>query len=107
MKKFAFLLSIFIFTMAVMPCEDDIEGVAFKSEILSCFDGASHNHSQGKDDPCTVFCICQCSGTTITIPSSLIYTVINNTVLYSYSHYYTSLYSFDYSNGVWRPPILS
>ena len=93
--------------MAMMPCEDGISGAISENESLTHFDDQSHNHSQNNEDGCTNFCLCQCCGTPITIPSLYDYGEMNNTVLYSYSFHYSSLYSFDFSNGVWHPPTLS
>lgn len=107
MKISAFILSIFIFTIALLPCEDGIDGAINETESVSSLETGSHNHSQDKEDGCTAFCVCQCCGTPITIPSLVLFSEIKNTVLYSYSFHYSSLYSFDYSNGVWHPPTLS
>ena len=93
--------------MAVKPCEDSMNSAISENISQTHFDDQSHNHSQDKEDGCTAFCVCQCCGTPITIPSLVIFSEIKNTVMYSYSFHYSSLYSFDYSNGVWHPPTIS
>lgn len=107
MKIITFILSIFILSMSAMTCGDDIDENIFESQLFAHFDNHSHDHSQESQDSCTPFCTCQCCGTSITVPSLVILSEIKNTVLYSCSFHYTSLYSFDYYNGVWHPPTLS
>ncbi len=107
MKTIAFILSIFIFTIAVIPCDDGTDVAISENVELTHFDDQSQNHSQSNDDDCSNFCLCQCCGTPIVIPSLLTYNKIKETVLFSYSFHYISLYSFDYSKGIWHPPTLS
>lgn len=104
MKILTFILSIFILTIAVLPCEDDND-ISF-IEIGSSYhvDDQSHNHSEHNEGGCSNFCLCQCCGTPITIPSLSLFGEIKNNVLHTYSFHYSSLYSFDYSDGVWHPP---
>tara|TARA_R110002111_G_scaffold222481_2_gene284556 strand:+ start:165 stop:446 length:282 start_codon:yes stop_codon:yes gene_type:complete len=93
--------------MAVMPCEDGMDNAISENVSLVHFDDQSQNHSQNNEDGCTNFCLCQCCGTPISIPSLYTYSDLNKTVLYSYSFHYSSLYSFEYTIGVWHPPTLS
>ncbi len=107
MKIVAFILATIIFSMAVRPCEDCFADVACINENQAHFEGQSKNHSQEKQDGCTTFCICQCCGTPFTIPMLFDLGEILDCGEFSYSEQYSFLYSFDYSNGIWRPPSLS
>ncbi|WP_317172960.1 DUF6660 family protein [Constantimarinum furrinae] len=58
MKFTAFILSIYIFTLNLAPCEDNtVLDNEVKTEI-SQSTGDNHNHQNS--DLCSPFCICQC-----------------------------------------------
>ncbi len=110
MRILTFILSIFVFAMAIMPCEDSMDSAVSENVLQAHFEEPLHDHSRNGKDGCTAFCICQCCGTSITIPSLYTFSDLNKIVLYSYLfHYssYSSPYSFDYFNRVWHPPTLS
>ncbi|PCH70841.1 MAG: hypothetical protein COC06_03270 [Bacteroidales bacterium] len=90
-----------------MPCDDGTDVAISENVELTHFDDQSQNHSQNDENNCTNFCLYQCCGTPITIPSLYFYNEMKESVLLSYSFHYSSLYSFDYSNGIWHPPTLS
>ena len=88
--------------MAVMPCEHGID--EFNSEHVSetHSEDHSHNHSHDQDhedNGCTPFCVCQCCGTSTTIPLLFTFNETLEVVLFSTFHY-PSLYSFEYAGGV-------
>lgn len=90
--------------MAIMPCTDDMNIPDSENISHNHFDEPSHDHSQNDKDGCTAFCLCQCCGISITIPSLNNYSDLNEPILNSFSFHFSFLYSFDYSNGVWHPP---
>ncbi|WP_139958119.1 DUF6660 family protein [Flavicella sediminum] len=58
MKFLALILSIYIFVLNLVPCDDYLaheEG--FKTEISQA---ADHEHQHQGTDLCSPFCICQC-----------------------------------------------
>ena len=106
MRIVAFILSIFVLAMAIMPCEDEFDKTVSSEVSISQIDNHSDHHSHQNEDGCTPFCICQCCGTPITVPMLFRFNDRNDLVLTEFSFHYSSLYFFDYSNGVWHPPTI-
>ncbi|MDO6739122.1 DUF6660 family protein [Wenyingzhuangia sp. 2_MG-2023] len=106
MRFSTFILSILILAMAIMPCEDAVDTL-WEQESITHYKDSSHNHLPQHEDECTPFCICQCCGTSISLPILIAFEETNAADWFSDSFHYSSLYSFDYQNGVWHPPILS
>ena len=106
MRIFAFLLSIFITALAIVPCADGMPQSSVDTEMEVFASEHDHNHSDQKDD-CTPFCICVCCGSLIALPS--LQPFLNERVAISAESLsrYTFDYSFDYSEGIWHPPSLS
>jgi len=107
MRIAAFILLVFITAMAIMPCADTFDDANPLQESYTHFEDQSHDHSENEEDGCTPFCICQCCGTSITIPSFDTTEEMKQSVLASSIFHYSSMYSLDYSKGVWHPPTLS
>lgn len=61
MKFMAFILSITIMALSLMPCKDINAGTAQQSFTISQSNGA---HQCGHDDHCSPFCLCSCCATT-------------------------------------------
>lgn len=58
MKFLAFILSIYIFTLNLVPCEDT---GTFDNEVKTeISQGLGDNHQHQDADLCSPFCICQC-----------------------------------------------
>lgn len=105
MKLTAFILSIFVLSMATVPCtdgEDQLSESISEGHLVKPF----HQHSESSEDGCTPFCICQCCGTSVIIPTPTVLSNFNKSILFSYSFQYSFNYSCDYSNGVWHPPAI-
>ena len=66
MKIFSFLLSIYLFCLAIMPCSD-IYLVLNEVEHSAAYhsDHESHDHNQNKEQHCSPFCTCTCCHTLI------------------------------------------
>ena len=102
MKIFAIILSMSIFSMALVPCADGaVEYHEQESSVVD--DGHEHN----EDDDCTPFCSCDCCSVTVTVPQIPILPLAEVEQNYSFSFLYSFSYSFDYAQGVWRPPNFS
>lgn len=109
MKLFSFILSIYIFCLAIMPCSD-FHIVLNESEYSVAYqeDHESHDHDQNKDEHCSPFCICTCCHTPMNfefgqkdVVSSIPYTQVStddNTFMYYDSP------SSSYLNTIWQPP---
>lgn len=85
-----------IFLLAVSPCTES-EGFFTQKE----------NPLGEKQNDCSVFCICLCSGMALTSPSSVgdSFSNINDELLFH--HTYIFIYAFLHSFEVWRPPMYS
>jgi len=101
MKIFAIILSMSIFSMALVPCADGAMG--HQGQELSALDDG-HEHD---DDDCTPFCSCDCCSVSVTVPQVPVLPFIEVEPNYSFSFLYSFSYSFDYQKGVWRPPNFS
>ena len=106
MRILAFILSIFVLAMAIMPCDDEFDNAMSPDVSKTQVENHSDNHSHQNEDGCTPFCICQCCGTPIILPALFNFNEKNEVALSSISFHYSSLYFYDYSNGVWHPPTI-
>jgi hypothetical protein len=103
MKTIAFILSIYILSVLVMPCADNINygSVDSNNEVLA----SSHDHNEsGHEDDCPPFCICSCCGSIATYSSI---ETLSNLIRIGSKEYLSTYkfdYSFDYSEGIWHPP---
>lgn len=111
MKIFSFLLSIYIFCLAILPCSDihlvinDSEHTTYHAENES---HDTHDHSEDSDNHCSPFCTCTCCHTSINFEfgskSVLVsrkfvqVSTVDNTFLYYDSP------STTYRNTIWQPP---
>ncbi|WP_299672592.1 DUF6660 family protein [uncultured Polaribacter sp.] len=93
MKFLAFILSIYILTLNLAPCED-YEAGAFNDdiepEISQIFDN-DHQHQDQDLDLCSPFCICQCCH---------ISTMNFKFVDIKFNIFYISTQDFFYQNGI-------
>ena len=103
MKIIAFILSLIVFSMAMMPCADTIEYALHGTTTHADCSGI-HEHSPEENDGCTPFCNCDCCGVSITIPELMSLEEVKEQVSFLYSVHYSFNYSFQYTNSVWHPP---
>jgi hypothetical protein len=108
MRIIAFILSIFVLSMAIMPCEDGMDDAIFENTSQSHFDDQSHNHAQDKEDGCTPFCICTCCGTNIVLNFSFppLISEINQCFLSEKVkiNFYNTTFISDFYGNIWQPP---
>lgn len=112
MKIFSFILSIYIFCLAILPC-DDIHLVLNEVGHSAAYHNDhesqdKHEHSEGSDNHCSPFCSCTCCHSPVTFelifktsPNSIAYVQVSrddNTFLYYDSPSSTFL------NTIWQPP---
>ena len=88
-----------------MPCTDSMSILHQEDTTVATNVSDSHNHSEESKDCCTPFCTCQCCGTSITIPPLLQLREGKKQLCFSYTSHYSFSYNYDYSNGIWHPPI--
>jgi hypothetical protein len=112
MKIFSFLLSIYIFCLAIMPCSD-IHLVLHEIEHSSAYHNDyesqdNRDHSEDSDNHCSPFCTCSCCHTSINFEFGsknvlvstkfVLVSRVDNTFLYYDSP------SSTYRNTIWQPP---
>ena len=111
MKLFASILAIMVFSLAVLPCSDEASGEKehHHSELDHSvnLEHPPHNHSDGTPDDCPPFCVCECCGTTVELVDKVVLDDIDTPFYTTYSFYYSSSYSYNFSRGIWVPPSIS
>lgn len=104
MKIEALVISMIILSLALKPCSD----VSFIScAPLSSACTGQQSHSEGQDDGCTPFCVCNCCSVVMVVPDMSIPVVLEPKMNFKYEVHYSFSYDFDFVKGVWRPPALS
>lgn len=107
MRYFAFILSLYITALSLVPCTDGMPQNFNQSDIEITTTEHDHNHSDLQDD-CTPFCTCACCGMIMTVPSEsdgdASFPISNHTAIRSL---YTFDYFFDFKEGIWHPPTFS
>ena len=58
MRVFAYIFSIYILALSVMPCSDVYNDC--KSDTALAQSSQSHNHKSDHNDVCSPFCTCTC-----------------------------------------------
>ena len=106
MKTIAYILSLYITALSLVPCADGMVPLSVKYAIEEDAFG-EHHHSEDHKDDCTPFCICVCCGSMIVFSNDA--PQLNDKVdisrVGSFQFYFD--YSFDYNHGVWHPPVIS
>ncbi len=105
MKKIAFILSIIIFSLSLMPCTDgytcDID--AYGMSVHN--DGSDgHNHNDDEGDLCSPFCYCACCSVSFTMNNLNMEIKSNIIPLQEYLFSYNSIHSNEFDDNVWQPP---
>lgn len=111
MKILSFILAIFMFSVSLLPCTDANEmSTEYAVHSEHHHDAhthiADHNH-EDHEDTCAPFCLCDCCGVSIVDPQFVHYKGKMESIPLQNKSYYSFLYTFQYSNGVWHPPALA
>ena len=104
MKMVAFILSVLIFWMTVMPCADAHDTVCHSENAISLTEGHVHTDGQDENEGCTPFCVCECCGTTVTFLALPALDIPVEEVVFAYDFHYSFHYSFTFAKALWRPP---
>lgn len=98
MKFFAIILSVIVFTLAVVPCcVNDNCGDEFQSE-------QTHNkNSDNPETPCSPFVTCTCCPGVCIAPSIGLVVVPVTVIVKNFILFNQSIVSF-YSASIWQPP---
>jgi hypothetical protein len=108
MRTVSFILTLFVLSLAVMPCTDTMIPTHDHSEteVASHVDNNSHDHGEEEDD-CPPFCACQCCGIHVLGPNNSLAELIESKANDTYIIHYSFNYSYDFLGGIWHPPSVS
>jgi len=106
MRIFAFILSLYIAALSLVPCADGMPQSSVENDIELLLSDHEHNHSDHKDD-CTPFCACLCCGSIVAMPHDQTPSQSIIEISTHYQFHYTFDYALDYIEGVWHPPSIS
>ena len=101
MKYIALLLANLILCFALMPCSDGHSCDAETQEFSMSY---AHDHSQDEEDHCSPFCACDCCSMNINLELTPNPEKIVQPPFGDYLFFYSSLYSFSFMDGIWKPP---
>ena len=94
--------------LSLVPCSDGIDIFHPTCDADTEIVERSHNHSDhDHEDMCTPFCICSCCGSMSVMPTVAEYRDRSDIISTLCLFHYESIYSLDYSKGVWHPPTIS
>lgn len=83
------------------PCSDGQNLEDQYSEEIS----TNHDHQEDSDDSCSITCICNCCGISITYePFDVFDLTINSKISTEVFTSYKSIYRFDFHSNIWHPP---
>lgn len=100
MKFLGFILSIYIFGLNLVPCEDNAAfGNEFKTEISQALDDHQHQDT----DLCSPFCYCHCCHIHVTHFNVVDYN-LSNTVIYTQEFRYFKGFEKDFNTTLLQPP---
>ncbi len=102
MKLLSTILALIIFALSAKPCSDGQHFEDSNHEESSI----GHNHEEEhNDDSCSITCICNCCGMSITYEplatfELIFYTKISTHLISTYE----PIYRFDFHSNIWQPP---
>ncbi len=101
MKWLALLFGIYVFSLACMPCVDEIDHNCTNQSEQSAHQTSSQNHHQSS--ACSPFCVCVCCNVNVVVANYFVST--NPTVIQrkSYVPVYENIIS-NYNHSIWQPP---
>ncbi|WNW01702.1 DUF6660 family protein [Tenacibaculum sp. HL-MS23] len=101
MKFLAFILSIYISALNLVPCTDfDVSDNDVKTEILQAMD---NDHQHQGSDLCSPFCICQCCHINAT-HHQFVYTNIDFRYISTQDFFYHKSLEKEITTSILQPP---
>jgi len=106
MKFFAYIFSIYILALSVMPCSDASNDCRSKTEVAERAD--AHSHKSDHNDTCSPFCICSCCNTPVNITFDSFSIKVNKPVATSLKiPVFNFFFASNYYGSIWKPPKIS
>lgn len=92
-----------MFSVSLLPCTDGEQAAEHAHEHAEHSNTQEHHHEE-HSDTCAPFCYCDCCGVSIVQPHYIFYAKAVENIPLQNQVYYSFLYAFEFSNGVWHPP---
>ena len=107
MKFFAYIFSIYILALSVMPCSDASNDCRSKTEVAERAD--AHSHKNDTNDICSPFCTCTCCSVSANPKFTPFSIKIAKLVVVSKLTFPNREFSFvsNFYGNIWRPPKIS
>jgi hypothetical protein len=103
MKFLAFILSLYIYTLNLAPCEDYEAGV-FNNDVKTEISQIVDNDHQHQDlDLCSPFCICQCCHIS-TMTFKFVDVKFNTSYISTQDFFYQNGIEKDFTTSILQPP---
>jgi hypothetical protein len=100
MKLFSVILSVYIFSLAAIPCIDQAINNTFHKIEITTFDVDKHLHNH---DHCSPFCTCYCCASRIF--DQVLYVYFSDfSIIRKKLFGYTSGYDLSIYASIWQPP---
>ena len=107
MRVLAFILSLFIVMLAMMPCSDAQGCETFPATVWEWEESHAHDHSEDSEDYCTPFCTCYCCGLSFLLFELQEISLTEEALSQSFLMPHLFDYAFSYPNSIWVPPASS
>jgi len=101
MKWLAVLLSIYVLSLACMPCVDEIDHNCTSQTEQSSNQTSDQNHHQS--NACSPFCVCVCCNVTVVVANFVVNTSPIAFQRKSFVPVYENILS-NYNHSIWQPP---
>ena len=111
MKCINAILSIYIFSLAVLPCADESGRCIFDVEETfgtELHESSDHDHQNEGSNHCSPLCTCNCCHTTVKTPIKANLSITPPLLILSkYPLLASMLIDLTFINDIWQPPKLS
>jgi hypothetical protein len=103
MKLFAYILSVYVVILTVMPCIDEYQDtISQKVELTTNSTNTQHNDT----DHCSPFCTCTCCASPVVFMNNEMQ-IESFPVTQEHQFEYKSSYRSSEHFGIWQPPKIS
>ena len=104
MRLFAYIFSIYILALSVVPCSDASNDCKSNTTVSERIE--AHNHNSDHNDFCSPFCTCTCCSTTASLKFTPYKFRIPKPIATSKITYPVRDFSFvsNYCGKIWQPP---
>ena len=101
MKWLALLVSMYILSLASMPCVDEPNHVCTKHQEHSTQNDTQQNNNL--PNTCSPFCVCACCNVSVVVSFYFVNTIPSRLVQNAYIPFYENITS-RFNVSIWQPP---